>query len=279
MTAAGRKAVEEVGEYKMQVSLIEKNDEKVTFILKGVNLAFANALRRAAMDEVPVMAIEEVEFEKNNSILYDEMVALRLGLVPLTTDLKSYNLPEKCTCKGAGCAKCQLKVSLKARSAGLVLSSEIKTKDPKVKPVYSDIPIVKLLKGQELELKATAILGKGKDHAKWSPCLATYRYTSSISIKKDPENPESVVQSCPHDIFEVKNNKLSVNKEKAANCDACNACVDSSKKAVEVISDPNELVFTVESWGQLTPKEIMVRASEELAEKVEEFVEKIKESK
>jgi DNA-directed RNA polymerase subunit D len=99
-------------------------------------------------------------------ILYDEMIAHRLGLVPLTTDLKSYNLPQKCTCKGAGCAKCQLKVSLKAKSAGLVLSSEIKTKDPEVKPVFDDIPVVKLLKGQDLELTATAVLGKGKEHAK-----------------------------------------------------------------------------------------------------------------
>lgn len=263
----------------MQVQSIEKKPEKITFSLKGVNLAFANALRRAAMDEVPTMAIEDVEFTKNNSILYDEMIAHRLGLVPLKTDLKSYNLPEKCTCKGAGCAKCQLKASLKAKSAGTVESSDIKTKDPKVTPVHKDIPIVKLLKGQDLELTAIATLGKGKIHAKWSPGLVTHRYNSEITIKKEPKNPEKIAQSCPLKIFEVKNNKLIVKKEKAATCYACDACAELSDGAIEITNDPNLLIFTIESWGQLTPKEIMTRAVDELSEKAEEFIDKIKETK
>ena len=279
MMAAGRKAEGEAGEFKMNVDLISKDGNKLIFEIKGVTTAFANSLRRAAMDEVPVMAIEDVEFEKNNSVLYDEMIAHRLGLVPLTTDLKSYNLPEKCTCKGAGCAKCQLKCSLKARAAGLVLSSDIKTKDPKVKPVYGDIPVVKLLKGQDLELEATAVLGKGKVHSKWSPCIAAYRYVSVINIKKDVDNSEEVAQSCPKGIFEVKNGRLSVIKDKAMDCDSCDACVEASKGAVEISSDPSHLIFTIESWGQLSPKEIMLRAADELNDKAEEFVEKIKESK
>lgn len=263
----------------MQISLIEKKPEKITFSLKGVNLAFANALRRAAMDEVPTMAIEDVEFTKNNSILYDEIIAHRLGLVPLKTDLKSYNLPEKCACKEAGCAKCQLKITLKAKSAGTIKSFDIKTKDPKVIPINKDIPIVKLLKGQDLELTGTAILGKGKIHAKWSPCLATYRYNSEITIKKEPKNPEEIAQSCPLRIFEVKNSKLTINKEKAMNCYACNACVDVSGGVIEITNDPSQIIFTVESWEQLTPKEIMTRAVDELEEKAEEFIEKIKETK
>ncbi|MBW2991962.1 DNA-directed RNA polymerase subunit D [Candidatus Woesearchaeota archaeon] len=279
MTAAGKKAAEGVGEYKMNIELIEKTPEKITFMLKDVTTAFANALRRSAVDEVPVMAVEDVEFSKNNSILYDEMIAHRLGLIPLTTDLKSYNLPEKCTCKGAGCAKCQLKASLKARSAGIVLSKDLKTKDPKVKPVFPDMPVVKLLKGQDLELTAIATLGKGKIHAKWSPGICTYRYKPEITIKKDPENPEEVAQSCPLGIFEVKNDKLAVNKDKALTCHSCDACVEASNKAVEVISDPAHLIFTIESWGQLAPKEIMLRAADELNEKADEFIEKIKESK
>lgn len=279
MMAAGRKAAEGEGEYKMEVELIEKKEDRITFALNKVSTAFANALRRSAMDEVPVMAIEDVEFEKNSSILYDEMVAHRLGLVPLTTDLKSYNLPQKCTCKGAGCAKCQLKMSLSSKSAGYVLSGDIKSKDPEVKPVFDDIPIVKLLKGQDLELTAVAVLGKGKEHAKWSPGIAAYKYKANIKIKKEPQNPEEVAQSCPLKIFEIKNGKLVINKEKALLCHSCDACVESSKGAVEVTSAPEELIFTIESWGQLKPKEIMLRAADELIEKSEEFIEKIKETK
>ena len=80
----------------MEVRVLEneKDDGKVSFIIKDTNAAFANALRRIIIEEVPTMAIEEVEFRKNNSILYDEIIAHRMGLITLKTDLKSYNLPE-----------------------------------------------------------------------------------------------------------------------------------------------------------------------------------------
>jgi len=107
------------------------------------------------------MAIEDVEVRKNSSSLYDEMIAHRLGLIPLTTDLKSYNLPSECKCEGKGCARCQLVLTLSAKGPGIVYSSSLKSKDPKVKPVFDNFPIVKLLKGQEIELEATATLGTG----------------------------------------------------------------------------------------------------------------------
>jgi DNA-directed RNA polymerase subunit D len=279
MMVVGRKAAEGEGEFKMEVELIGKKEDRITFMISKASTAFVNALRRSAMDEVPTMAIEDVEFEKNNSILYDEMVAHRLGLVPLTTDLKSYNLPEKCTCKGAGCAKCQLKLSLSSKSVGYVLSGDIKSKDPEVKPVFDEIPIVKLIKGQDLELTATAVLGKGKVHSKWSPGLAVYRYKSNIEITKELQNPEDVARSCPLKIFDIKAGKLVVNKEKALLCNSCGACVEESEHLVKITEDPDELIFTIESWGQLKPKEIMLKAADELIEKSEEFIEKIKETK
>ena len=100
----------------MEIRVLENDKEqnKLSFILKDSNPIFANTLRRLMIDEVPAMAIEDVEFVKNNSILYDEIIAHRLGLVPLKTDLKSYNLPDKCKCEGKGCNRCQLKLVLKA---------------------------------------------------------------------------------------------------------------------------------------------------------------------
>src|SRR3989344_7718662 len=115
---AERRAVREEGEYKMEVKEISKKGNKLSFLIKKADLAFVNTLRRMIIDEVPTMAIEDVEFHKNDSVLYDEMVALRLGLIPLVTDLKFYNLPEKCTCNAAGCAKCICEVSLKTKAAG-----------------------------------------------------------------------------------------------------------------------------------------------------------------
>ena len=84
----------------------DKEKNKLSFVLINSTPSFANAIRRAIVEEVPTMAIEEVEFRKNNSILYDEIIAHRLGLLPLTTDLKSYTISSECKCEGKGCARC-----------------------------------------------------------------------------------------------------------------------------------------------------------------------------
>ena len=131
----------------MEVKLVENQDKKnrLIFSVKGVDTAYANTLRRIMGFEVPVMAIEDVEFRKNTSILYDEMIAHRLGLIPLSTDLKSYNMMSECKCKGAGCASCTVKLTLKAQGPCTVYASDIKSKDPEIKPLHGKMPIVKLL--------------------------------------------------------------------------------------------------------------------------------------
>src|SRR4030065_2948598 len=96
----------------MKVEIIEKKDNEIVAVAEGITPAFLNALRRTSMYEVPTLAIEDVLFAKNSSALYDEIIAHRLGLIPLKTDLKSYTLPEECTCKGKLCAKCSIKLTL-----------------------------------------------------------------------------------------------------------------------------------------------------------------------
>ena len=205
----------------METKLIDFDEKKnrAIFSLSGVDTAYANTLRRIMGFEVPVMSIDDVEFRKNTSILYDEVLAHRLGLIPLSTDLKSYDMPSECKCKGAGCASCQVKFTLKAQGPGTVYASEIKSKDPAIKPLYPKMPIAKLLDGQEIEFEATATLGQGKEHSKWCPGLVFYKIP----------NP-----------------------------------------------DKDEFIFTIESWGQLTPKEIVVKAIEIYDKQLEEFTELIK---
>ncbi|MBW2980215.1 DNA-directed RNA polymerase subunit D [Candidatus Woesearchaeota archaeon] len=255
----------------MEIRMLERDKEagKLSFILKGSTPAFANALRRLITEEVPVMAIEDVELRKNNSILYDEMVAHRLGLVPLTTDLKSYNLPRKCKCKGEGCARCQLKMTLKAKGPAVVYASDIKSKDSAIKPVYPKLQIVKLLKGQDVEVEATAMLGQGKEHMKWSPGLVYYKYKPSIELGS-VKNPESVVEACPVDIFELKEGKLTINKDKLLSCHLCEACVDADE-GIKLNYDNTEFVFYVESWGQLDPKKMVIEAAKLLGEQLDEL--------
>lgn len=260
----------------MQITNLSKDKEKFSFLLKDSTSAFANSLRRAIMEEVPTMAIEDVEIRKNNSILYDEMIAHRLGLVVLKTDLKSYNLPDKCNCDGEGCARCQCKFTLKSKSQ-IVTASELESTDPKVIPVYAGTPIAKLIKGQDLELEATAVLGKGKEHAKWTPGLVFYKHPVNIKLNQSKiSNPEELASVCPVKIFDAKSGKASVNEKNVIKCHLCEACTDIYPEGVSLNEDRSSFIFTIESWGQLKPKDLVKKSVEILKDKMDDFVDKVK---
>ncbi len=262
----------------MEIRLLEKDKEKgkLSFVLKDSTPAFANTLRRIMIEEVPVMAIEDVEFRKNSSILYDEIIAHRLGLLPLTTDLKSYNLPDKCKCKGSGCARCQLKITLKEKGPMMVYASSIKTKDSAVKPVYPKTPIVKLLKGQSLELEATAVLGRGKEHTKWSPALVYYKQKPVIEIAAKCDGCGKCIEVCPTKTLELKDNKAAVVKDNLLKCHLCEACMDICGKEAISIEPSNDFIFYIESWGQLDCKKIATEAARVFTEQLDEFEEKLR---
>src|SRR6266545_5823292 len=154
----------------MDIKLLSKEQETLRFVLSDVSPAFANALRRIMVSEVPVMAIDDVMILENNSVMYDEILADRLGLLPITTD-QSYNLPEECSCKSElGCERCRASFSMEVEAndpVEVIYSSHLKPENPDVRPVSDRIPIVKLAQGQKIKLEAYARLGRGKLHAKW----------------------------------------------------------------------------------------------------------------
>lgn len=266
----------------MEIRLLEndKKNFKLSFIIKDSTSAIVNAARRNAISKVPTMAIEDAEFRKNSSVLYDEIIAHRLGLIPLKTDLRSYTLPSKCKCEGKGCGHCQLKLTLKAKGPAVVYASDIKSKDPKVVPVYTEMPIVKLTKGQELELEATAVLGSGEDHIKWSPGLVYYKNKPIVEIMKECENKEEVFKACPLRIFELKDGKLTINKDNLLKCHLCEACIDICKpKGAIKLEKSDDFIFYVESWGQLSAKEIVERSLDSFDEQLDDFIETLKKAK
>jgi DNA-directed RNA polymerase subunit D len=279
MTAAEKKAVSAAGEYKMEIKMLshDKEAEKVSFLIKGSNTTFANLLRRYIVEKVPTMAIENVEIVDNSSALYDEILAHRLGLIPLSTDLKSYEMISRCKCGGEGCNRCTLKMTLKAEGPGSVYASEIKSKDPEVKPVYGKMLITKLLKDQQIELTATAVLGQGADHTKFSPGLAYYKLKPEIMINKSIKNAAQVANSCSVAVFNVKGDSLSVNKDNALKCHLCNQCVEIAdpKDGIE-LQQGLDVIFYIESWGQLSCKEMAVAAIEEYVHDLDEFEELLK---
>lgn len=275
MIIAGRKEEKEVEEYKMEIEILKKDakNNKLSFLLKGSTPAYANAIRRIMLSEVPTMAIEDVEIKKNNSILYDEIIAHRLGLIPLSTDLDSYKVLQE---GEEPSAIHQLKLSLKQKGPKIVTAADIETTDPKVKPVFSEMPIVKLLKGQELEFEATAVLGVGKEHMKWSPCHVYYTYDSDVKIKKQPKDAKAFMSSCPDNIFVEKAGKIEINKSKDFAPELYEVCEDVEQGVVEVKYDDTQFIFNVESWGQLEAKQIISKALQVFNEKLDDLQAQIK---
>jgi len=154
---------------------------------KDTHCTIINSIRRVILDDVPTFAIEDVEIISNGSPVYDEVIAHRLGLVPIKTDLKSYNFKNTCSCGSVGCALCEVKMTLSQDTDGYVYSGSIKSDDPQIVPVNEEIPITKLFAGKKLELNLKANLGTGREHAKWAPAH-TY-------LRDDNDKVELVVES------------------------------------------------------------------------------------
>jgi len=251
----------------MEIKLLDKSEDRVKFYVKDIDFSFANLIRRSVMSEVPVMAIDEVTFHKNSSALYDEILAHRLGLLPLSTDLKSYNVKEKCKCEGKGCARCQLKLVLQAKGPCIVYAENIKSKDSKIKPVQANMPIVKLLKGQQLQFEAVASLGYGRDHAKYAPGLVFYRQVADVKIKGNKDR-EKLSKICPQNILVLAGSNLKVSEP--LKCDMCLACTDASDD-VEIVPKENEFIFEIENWGQFDTEEMILAGLDSIKEKLKEL--------
>lgn len=262
----------------MELTLLEQSENKLelSFMLKNSSPALANALRRTVISFVPTLAIEDVEIRKNSSVLYDEMLAHRLGLIPLVTDSDSYVLPAKCKCKGEGCANCQVAFTIQVSGPGPVFAKEIKFKDPKIKAVHDEMLIVDLKEGQEVEVEGTAILGQGIDHMKFSPGIIHYKYKPVIEITEQPDKPSKVAESCPKNIFEVKNGKIEINKDKIFDCHLCGACPEASEGKIKLNEKDNEYLFYVESFGQLEAKDMVLQGISQIMQGADDFVKSLK---
>lgn len=246
----------------------DKKTGRVTFQIKGSTPAFVNALRRLMVDAVPTMAVEEIEVVQNGSALYDEIIAHRLGMVPLVTDLKGYDVKEE---DDELSAKNSVKLTLTAKGPCTVYAGDLKSKDPKIKPAHPKTPIVKLLKGQELELEATAILGRGKQHSKFTPCLAWYSYKPKLTVNNGHKDFDAFKDKYPPQVF--ANGKIDAKLIEKHNL--YEACDSVNKEIVNIEYDPTTFIFNIEPWGQLTPAEILASAADHFSGLVDEFTQSI----
>ena len=146
----------------MSLEIINENEQKVSVKIKGVPIQYANALRRICLNGVPIYAVESIDVLENSSVLADEGIAHRVGLIPLKTDLEASK-------DGNENDKIMLTLdSGVSEETRTILSGDLKSQDNNVIPTSNDIPIVTLAPGQSLKFEAYARLGKGIEHARWN---------------------------------------------------------------------------------------------------------------
>jgi len=247
----------------MEIKKESKVEETLAFTITGSYPAFVNSIRRAIIEDVPTMAIEEVEFRQNSSAMFDEVLAHRLGLVPLKTDLTSYVFRND-----EGSAANQCTFTLEATGPMTVTAGMMKSSDANIVPVYPDIILVELLEGQAVSIEAKAILGIGRTHAKWSSGLAYYTYGATVDVV--PGEALDVAKSkLPDGAFDASGNV-------SAKAIMDNGLVDAvdgvCPENIKVTYDDTQFTVTVESWGQLPAVVVVEQAVMTLQSALEEFV-------
>lgn len=220
-------------------------------IIKGeFSESLANAIRRSVA-EVPTLAIDEVEIFKNDSSLYDEFLAHRIGLVPLKTE-KSMT------------AKTKINFKLSKTGPCTVYSGDLKGS---ADVVEGKIPLTILGDEQKLELNAVAVLGVGIEHAKHIPGLCYYKHL--LEVKSTPKTDEI-----------VNNSKGLIKAEKKGTkwfCDLNDAEIDEVlKEGKDSVKTTNEIILIIESYGNMASKDILTKAVSALTKNLESFEKEIK---
>jgi len=236
------------------MQIINKKDNQIKFKAE-ISESLANSIRRY-INQIPVIAIDELEISRNDSPLYDETIAHRMGLIPLKANSKK-----------------PINLKLSSKKEGSVYAEEIKG-DAEI--VFGKIPITTLQKGQELEMNITTRIGKGSEHNKFSPGVMFYRNVVDVKLKGDC--PKEILKICPKKVFQEKNGKVVVGDTDS--CDMCEACVEEcikqGKKDSLELNPTKELVITLESFGQLEIKEIFKKSIETLKKDLAEIGKKLK---
>ena len=266
----------------MQIEVLERDENNIRMLVRDVDVAFLNSLRRIILAEVPCMAIDEVVIIENSSVLHDEILAHRLGLIPLKTDLDAYNMPEECPCKSEfGCNLCRVSIALDVEAGEeerVVYSGDLVSENPEIVPVSDKIPIVKLAPGQRIRLEAYARLGRGKDHAKWQPVsVCAYKNLPNISIDKERcDACGKCVEICPKQVLVKMGREIKVRN--VLDCSLCEDCADicpQDPPAIKVDWEKSSFIFNMETNGVLPIERIFAEALKILDKKCNEFIEEI----
>ena len=250
------------------VTFIDRGDRTVRFLVRGVTPAFANGVRRAILADVPTLSIDSVRVIENSSVMFDEQIALRLGLVPLSTP-DDYRPDEAVT------------LAIDVEGPATAYSGDLVSTDDQVRPADENVPIIDLKEGQRLELEADARLGVGKDHAKHQGGVAVgYRHLQRVEVVGETGEFED-------DDPEIVRGVIEEGAAEHADADAENGDLVSAEtfdndlgerypgKEIEIEDVPNAFVFDVESDGSIPVEELVLDAVGTLETRANELEEAV----
>ncbi|KRX07803.1 DNA-directed RNA polymerase, RBP11-like dimerization domain [Pseudocohnilembus persalinus] len=282
---------------------IHRLDEKLGEMeldIKGIEAPIANALRRVMIAEIPTMAIHKVSMFQNTSIIPDEVLCHRLGLIPIKADAFQFNEKrdeeennENNSIQFSLNIRCQRKKQYQNKKDSeleglnpedylensVVYSSDLKwvplgkqqEKFQEIKPVHEKIIIAKLRENQEICCDLICLKGIGRTHAKWSPVsTAFYRLMNDIQITKPikGEKAKELKKLCPQNVFDVEGGKAVVKNPR--DCTVCRECIrldQEFNEKIELGKDKEHYIFTIESVGIYTPEEIFKQALQMIKKK------------
>jgi len=264
----------------MEIAFSRLDERVARFTISGISTSFANMLRRAMISEVPTLAIEDVRIYDNTSVLFDEMLAHRLGLIPLRTDLDQYRPRSECTCEGEGCPACTAIYTLSVEGPATVYSSDLIPQDPDAAPAEAEIPIIELDTDQKIVLEAHAVVSTGKEHAKWQAVTACgYKNYPIITVDEKCDGCGMCIDECPRDVLEAGQGKVRVNRGRQEFCSLCRLCERAclaggigTEPAIHIDADENRFIFVVESDGSMPIREIIERALQYIQKRSDDLV-------
>ncbi|KAF2658378.1 insert subdomain of RNA polymerase alpha subunit [Lophiostoma macrostomum CBS 122681] len=256
----------------INVRFLEANNSRAYFIVQNFNLETANSLRRTMLAEIPTLAVDVVEVLDNTSVLADEFICHRLGLIPLSAKgVDDLLYSRDCECEGycENCsvvltlnAKCQSSDIMRVYARDLVVSAGRPNEDVG-NPVITDPEgngscIVKLRKGQSIHMRCIAKKGIAKEHAKWAPSAA-------IGFEYDPANKLRHIDYW----YEEDPKKEWPIDEETINLDGGPAPEDEPFNYDAV---PSRFFYDVETVGGLDPDQIVQKGIQTLQQKLAEVI-------
>ncbi|WP_225333866.1 DNA-directed RNA polymerase subunit D [Halomicrobium urmianum] len=255
------------GDY--EVEFVERSDRAARFLVRGITPAFANGIRRAMIADVPTFSVDTVRVIENSSVMFDEQIGLRLGLVPLTTDLDDFEVGDEVT------------LSLDVEGPETAYSGDIVSNDPLVEPADDNVPIIDLKDGQRLEVEADAVLDRGREHAKHQGGVAVgYRHLQTVEVVGDagefgddePQILRGVIEEQAAEHVDPEVDPDAENGDLVLTDEFDNDLTNRyPEKELAVTDVENAFVFHVETDGSFTVEELTLRAVETIRDRADEL--------